>query len=224
MLTFYYHPLSPIARRVWLALLEREIPFQLALVDLSAKAQHQSDYLALNPFHHVPVIVDNDLRILESLAILDYLEEAYPQRSLMPREPQAIAKMRMVQLVTTNELMPKLPRLLVSSELSNPDPDILHHLATVLNFFVEQLGDNHYFGGDVLSLADITAGATLPLIQRFGFNFHDHHAVADWHERLMARPAWQQTEPNDADFEAWKRWMSLMIKRHQRHQVRALTP
>ncbi len=35
MLTFYYHPLSPVARRVWLALLEKEIPFEPKLVNLT---------------------------------------------------------------------------------------------------------------------------------------------------------------------------------------------
>ena len=78
MLTFYYHPLSPVARRVWLALLEKQIPFHPVLVDLRGE-QNQPEFLALNPFHHVPVIVENDLRLIESLAILDYLEKRYPE-------------------------------------------------------------------------------------------------------------------------------------------------
>ena len=75
MLTFYYHPLRPLLEQVWIALLERRIPFEPALVDLRGE-QHQPDFLALNPFHHVPVIVDDGFRVVESLAILDYLEKA----------------------------------------------------------------------------------------------------------------------------------------------------
>ncbi len=83
MLKFYYHPLSPIARRVWLALLEKKIPFESFIVDLKNDEQHHPNYLQLNPFHHVPVIIDDNFRLIESLAILDYLESKYPTPSLL---------------------------------------------------------------------------------------------------------------------------------------------
>jgi glutathione S-transferase len=53
MLTFYYHPLSPIARRVWICLLEKQIPFESKIVQLQHKEQFEPEFLALNPFHHV---------------------------------------------------------------------------------------------------------------------------------------------------------------------------
>ena len=106
MLTFYYHPLSPIAQRVWLALLEKDIPFRAEIVDIPNGAQRRSPFIELNPFHHVPVIVNGDLRLIESFAILDYLELKYPEQPLTPTEPEAIATMKMIQLVTANELFP----------------------------------------------------------------------------------------------------------------------
>lgn len=48
MLKFYYHPLSPVARRVWLALLEKELPFEQILVNLAKGEQRTSSYLDLN--------------------------------------------------------------------------------------------------------------------------------------------------------------------------------
>ena len=117
MLRFYYHPLSPISRRVWIALLEKALPFEPILVNLNGE-QRKPKFLALNPFQHVPVLVDGELRVLESVAIMDYLEAKYPEPSLMPQSPEAIAQTRMVQLVTMNELTTKLPetcRLLLSA-------------------------------------------------------------------------------------------------------------
>ncbi|MEO0970244.1 MAG: glutathione S-transferase family protein, partial [Cyanobacteria bacterium J06639_18] len=67
MLKFYYNPLSPMSRRVWRGLLEKEIPFEPILIELNGD-HLQADYLAINPFHHVPVIIDDGLRILESIA------------------------------------------------------------------------------------------------------------------------------------------------------------
>jgi len=219
MLTFYYHPLSPLARRVWIALLEKEIPFEPVLVNLNGE-QLKPEFLALNPFHHVPVVVDGSLRILESLAILDYLEARYPTPALAPQSPEAIAQMRMVQLVTTHELTPKLPALAIVEAGVEPDAALVQHIITVLDFLTAQLGNGPYFGGTDLSLADITVGTTLTLLHRLGVRFENHPAIAAWFNRIMARDAWQQTEPNDEAFGTWKRWISLRVKRHQRQQAR----
>ncbi len=217
MLTFYYHPLSPIARRVWLALLEKQIPHEPVLVDLKARENLQPDYLAIHPFHHVPAIVDGELRLIESLAILDYLEAQFPQPALSQSTPQGIARMKMVQLVIANELMPKLPQLVFLADESSPgDIATLQHVQTVFTFLSEQLGEADYFGGDRLSLADITAGAALPLIRRLGVDLQNYPRLDTWCDRVAARPAWQQTEPTTTDLQAWKRWITAMVKRRQR--------
>ena len=83
MLKFYYHPTSVNARRVWVALLEKQIPFEPILINLDGD-QFSEDFTAINPLQRIPVIVDNKLRVVESLAILDYLEAKYPTPSLMP--------------------------------------------------------------------------------------------------------------------------------------------
>ncbi|MEB3356184.1 MAG: glutathione S-transferase family protein [Synechococcales bacterium] len=219
MLTFYHHPLSPISRRVWIALLEKSIPFEPVVVNLNGD-QLKPDFLALNPFHHVPVVVDGNFRVLESLAILDYLEAKYPTPALVPQTPEAIAQMRMVQLVTTNELMPRLPALVLAEASPEADEVTAQQIATGLNFLTEQLGDRAYFGGDGLSLADITAGTAIPLLHRLGTSFAEYPAIATWYERIGARPAWQQTGLDEAAFSAWKRWITLMVKRRQRQLSR----
>ena len=81
MLKLYHDPISPNSRRVWVALLEKELEFELVPINLNGD-QLQPEFLALNPFHHIPVLVDNGFRVLESLAILDYLEAKYPTPAL----------------------------------------------------------------------------------------------------------------------------------------------
>jgi glutathione S-transferase len=216
MLTFYYHPLSPVARRVWLALLEKQIPFHPVLVDLRGE-QNQPEFLALNPFHHVPVIVENDLRLIESLAILDYLEKRYPEITLSPHSAPEFAKMRMVQMVTTNELMPKLP-LVANAEVQPLTTEQETDLNTGLGFLEAQLTENHYFGGDTLNLADIVVGATVPLLFRLGVAADPYPRLQAWQQKLSTREAWQQTEPNAEDFAQWKRYIQITIKRYQRQK------
>jgi glutathione S-transferase len=60
------------------------------IVDLDGE-QFQSEFTAINPLQRVPAIVDNELRVFESLAILDYLEAKYPVPELMPKELDKLA-------------------------------------------------------------------------------------------------------------------------------------
>ncbi len=206
MLKLYHIPPSVNSRRVWIALLEKEIPFEPILLKLDGD-QYQPEFLEINPFHHIPVLVDDGFRIVESLAILDYLEAKYPAPSLMPTDAKAIATVRMVQQVTLNELWSPMIRL--SSEAMGfvkNDPQKLEkahqQVLTVLNFFENLLRNSPYFGGDHLTLADITAGTMVPQLPSIGVPLDNYPKLSDWIERLMARPSWQKSQPSPEEIEA----------------------
>lgn len=90
-IAFFYGSGSPYAWRVWLALEHKQLPYELKTVSFSAGDLTKPEFLALNPRHKVPVIVDAGFSLYESAAIVDYLEEAYPQRPLLPRDVHARA-------------------------------------------------------------------------------------------------------------------------------------
>lgn len=146
MLTLYYIPISPNSRRVWITLLEKELEFELVEIKVDGE-QFKPEFLAINPFHHIPVLVDDGFNIVESLAILDYLEAKYPMPAMLPKDAKDLAIARMVQLVTVNELLPAtttfLPQFL---GLPGGDPEKIEKaqqkIATVLKFF-ENLLDDH---------------------------------------------------------------------------------
>lgn len=191
MLKFYYNPISANARRVWIALLEKQIPFEPVLVNLDGD-QFSDEFAAINPLQRVPAIIDNGLQVVESLAILDYLEAQYPQPSLMPSQPGAIAKVRMVETVAVVELQPMtipLMRPMVGLEI---DPQKLEaaqqRVAQILQFLETLLDQPPYFAGDMFTLADIVAGTLVPSLPL------DHYPhLSAWAERLAQRASWQQT-------------------------------
>lgn len=90
-IAFYYGSGSPYAWRVWLTLEHKQLPYDLKTVSFSAGDLTRPDFLKLNPRHKVPVIVDNGFSLFESAAIVDYLEEAYPQHPILPRDVHARA-------------------------------------------------------------------------------------------------------------------------------------
>ena len=206
MLKLYHLPLSANSRRVWIALLEKGLPFEEVLLKLDGD-QYQPEFLELNPFHHVPVLVDDGFRVVESLAILDYLEVKYPIPPLMPSEAKAIATVRMVQMLSITELWSPMIRL--TSEMMGfvkNDAEKLEkarqQVHTVLSFFESQLDDSPYFGSNHLTLGDITAGTLVTQLPSIGVLLDDYPKVIGWCDRLMQRDSWKATEPSPEAIEA----------------------
>ncbi|MUG97184.1 glutathione S-transferase family protein [Scytonema sp. UIC 10036] len=212
MLQFYYNPRSPMARRVWVTLLEKEIPFEPILLNLNGD-QMQPEFLAINPFHHVPVIIDDGFRVIESLAIMDYLEAKYPTPAMLPKEAQALATVRAVQMVTNNELLPQIITMMYEDASSPKFIQAKEHVNKVFKFLTEILGENSYFGSDRLTLGDIVVGGAISLFVKSGISLKHYPKLNDWFERLMQREAWRQTELSQEEFEQFKRVLKILRAR-----------
>ncbi len=228
MLKLYYARPSAYARPVWLALLEKQLPFELIPVDLSGE-QFEPEFLALNPFSHVPILVDGDFRVIESLAILDYLEARYPDLSLLPSDAMALARVRMVQLVTLNELLPAVFKLLVHDENSSEKSAELEYAQlraiNTLSFLEDLLGDSPYFASEQLTLAEIVAGTLVYRMPKLGIALTDYPRLNVWSERLLSRPTWQQIELSSQEWSSFKRRMRVIPKvweRRRRQRMNAL--
>jgi glutathione S-transferase len=220
MLKLYHDPISPNSRRVWVALVEKELEFELVPINLNGD-QLQPEFLALNPFHHIPVLVDNGFRVVESLAILDYLEAKYPTPTMLPKDPNDLAIARMVQLVSVNELLPATVTLslqMIGLPIGDPEKIelALHKASTVLKFFENLLDDRPYFGSQNLTLAEVVAGTIVPWLPRAGVSLSDYPKLSAWCDRLTKRPSWQATEATPDVIEAFKSRMATRIAAQSR--------
>ena len=83
MLQLHYHP-SDASLMPHIFLEELGVPFELKLVDRARNAQKSPEYLKLNPNGLIPVLVDGDLVVYETPAILLHLADTHPQSTLMP--------------------------------------------------------------------------------------------------------------------------------------------
>lgn len=108
MLTLYDYWRSSAAYRVRIALNLKGLAYQSVLVHLlkDGGEQHGADYLAINPQGLLPLLVDGDTRIAQSLAILEYLEERYPQPALLPRDHGLRAQIRGLALHIACDIHP----------------------------------------------------------------------------------------------------------------------
>ncbi len=94
MITLYHHNISVCAQKVRIALDEKGLPYEGREVDLMKQEHLAPDFLRINPKGLVPVLVHDGTPIAESTVILEYLEDAFPEKSLRPSSSLARARMR----------------------------------------------------------------------------------------------------------------------------------
>jgi glutathione S-transferase len=103
-LVLYYGSGSPYAWRVQLALEHKALPYERKVLSFSAGDTRKPEFLALNPRHRVPVLVDGEFVLYESNAIVEYLDEAYPAQGarLFPGDVRTRALVRRLILEVDN--------------------------------------------------------------------------------------------------------------------------
>jgi glutathione S-transferase len=95
MIELYHNDMSVCAQKVRLTLAEKQLKWQGYHLNLRAADQQKPEYLKLNPNALVPTLVDDGTVIIESTVICEYLDDAYPEPPLRPRDAAARARMRL---------------------------------------------------------------------------------------------------------------------------------
>ncbi|MGB3238786.1 MAG: pentapeptide repeat-containing protein [Geitlerinemataceae cyanobacterium] len=216
-LKLYHQPISANSRRVWIALLEKQIPFELITLNLDGD-QFAAEFVEISPFNHIPVLVDDGFSVIESLAILDYLEAKYPVPTLLPKDAKALATVRMVELVTVHELLPAMnPLIRQMMGFAEVDAEKLEQskqkIGKVLRFLETQLGECPYFGGDGFTLADIVAGTAVTWLPGLGVSLEEYPSLQRWCNALMQRQSWQQTQPTPEQIAEFKAQMRELMEK-----------
>jgi len=201
MLKLHYHPFSTFARRVRIALIEKNISAELVEVDMVARAHRSPAYLALNPYGRVPTLEEDGFVLYESTAILEYLEATHPTPPLVPADARgrALVSMHMklcdLQLArqTGSIIFPKrfLPKeRWDEAAMAQAKKEIDKHFAVVET----QIAGKDWMVGDRYSLVEVCYTPFvefLPLME-----VDPPPAVAAWVARMQARPSAQATAPS----------------------------
>ena len=95
MIALYHNDMSVCAQKVRMTLAEKQLQWESHHLDLRAGDQQKPEYTKLNPNAVVPTLVDNGAVIIESTVICEYLDDAYPEPSLRPKDAAARARMRL---------------------------------------------------------------------------------------------------------------------------------
>jgi glutathione S-transferase len=205
-ITVYGIPGSPFLRSVEIALKEKDVPYHLHAM---APGEHkQPEHLARHPFGRVPAFEHNGFALYESQAIIRYVDETFPSPPLTPGNPQGRARVNQVIGIIEWYFFPKAASPIAFNRIIGPkllglpadEAAISEAMPMARICFAELdrlLGNQSYFGGACVSIADIMLGAQLDLLcdTPEGAELISGTRLVGWLNRLRLRASFMATQP-----------------------------
>jgi len=201
MRTLYHLWLSPFCRKVRIALAEKGLDFEMKAENLW---QRRPEFLALNPAGEVPVLVEDDGRVLaDATAIAEYLDEVFPLPPLVPGDARERAEVRRLVAwfdvkfnaeVTENLVGEKMMKRFLRG--GEPDSRAIragrHNIHTHLDYIAWLTERRAWLAGDDFSLADVAASAHVSAVDYLGdVPWAEHSGSKDWYARVKSRPSFR---------------------------------
>jgi len=195
MLKLYDYPDCPFCIKVKVALGEKDLEYETVLVDLAKGEQRTPEFLKLNPYGKVPVLIDDDVVVYDSTIINEYLDEEYPVPPLLPEDSAGRARARQLEDYCDNSFLPSAG--LVLAELAKPEAErdqerlkryqseVQRGLARLESF----LTSGEYLVGS-FSLADIAFVPRVLMLPKLEVELDPRlRHVQAWIQRLRERPS-----------------------------------
>ena len=188
---------TPNGQKVHIALEELGLPYRVMAVDIGAGEQFHAEFLAINPNHRIPAIVDHDgpdgpLTLFESGAILIYLAEKGGR--LIPERPAArhlCLQWLMFQMGGIGPMFGQWNHFAhyAPEEIPYAIERYGREVRRLYGVLDRRLGEAEYLAGEGFTIADI---ATFPWVRnpkRRDIDFAEFPNMARWHDAIAARPA-----------------------------------
>ena len=163
----YGFPPTRSIRALW-TLRELGVDFEFVSVNLAVGEHSRPEFLALNPAGKLPVLVDGDFVLTESVAIALYLAEKYAHKGLLPAELEPRARVNQWLLFTATELEQPLWRIARHTGLYPKDRRLPEDITlaredfqTMAAVMEKHLQGKRFLVGDRVTVADFVAAYTL---------------------------------------------------------------
>jgi len=197
----YEHPLSSYAQKVKIALREKGLKFDVETPNALGSGKAAGSFAAASPRSEVPALIDGDARIFDSTIILEYLEDKHPTPPLLPRDPMARAKARMIEEVcdTLYEAINwglseiRWFKRAEGAKAEQMKATAARQTAELQAWLTGKLGGNDFFNGDAVGWADLSVAPYVNRSFHYGMGTPDGSPLARWRERIRARPSVAET-------------------------------
>ena len=196
---------SSASYRVRIALALKGLAYEYIPVHIAKKEQFGESYSSKSASKLVPLFQDGEVRLTQSLAIIEYLDETHPEPPLLPADALGRAWVRALALDIACEIHPLnnlrvLRHLVGTLKVAEADKDAWyrHWCETGLEVVEQQLAASpaRYCHGDFPTLADCTLVPQIFNARRFNCRLDHVPQVMRVFEACMALPAFDATQPS----------------------------
>jgi maleylacetoacetate isomerase len=197
---------SSAAFRVRIALNLKALVYEPAFVQLAKGEHHQPAYAAVNPQGLLPALAVDGAHLAQSIAIMEYLEEAHPQPPLLPKHPLGRARVRSLSLIVACEIHPlNNPRVLkyVKNTLGHSQEEVdawyRHWIADGLDKLeaeLERPGTGRHCHGDAPSMADCCLVPQIFNARRFACDLKPYPTVMRVFDACMRLEVFDRAQPS----------------------------
>lgn len=186
----YHHPLSGHAHRARLFLSLIGAPAELAEVDLAAREHKQPAFLKLNPFGQVPVLVDGDIAIADSNAILVYLARKSGKTDWLPSTPVLEAAVQRWLSVAAGEIAfgPAAARLITVFGVKYNAEERIGRAHSILKLIDEELAGREFIVQSTPTIADVALYSYTARAPEGNVDLSFYPNVNAWLRRVEALP------------------------------------
>jgi len=203
MLQVYLDPCTVNSRKVLAGLDLIGLPYELKHVDYFSGAHKKPEFLAINPNGAVPAVVDQDLALSESNAILQYAADLSSSEKHYPRDLKQRADINRWLFWEASTWFPSCYAYLVEYVVkpllkTEPDETIIekeapnwHRLAGILD---ARLAKSKWLSGDTVTIGDIAVAAPMHLHKWQRLPLDDHPNLKRWMAEVERLPCWQKTQ------------------------------
>jgi glutathione S-transferase len=202
MIKLYDFLPCPFGQKIRVILAEKGLSYELVQIDFTQGEQRKPDFLRLNPFGRVPVLIDEDTTVYDSTIIAEYLEDEYPEPPLLPAVGASAlrARARIWEDFADTSFTPQVGQLM--GEMGKPENDrdparlqrIHRSIERALDFLNHELQGQEYLAQQ-FSIADIGFAPRLVVLKDLGLDPGQNRAnVEAWLNRMIDRPSIQSLE------------------------------
>jgi glutathione S-transferase len=202
MIKLYDFLPCPFGQKIRVILAEKGLSYELVQIDFTEGEQRKPDFLRLNPFGRVPVLIDEDTTVYDSTIIAEYLEDEYPEPPLLPAVGASAlrARARIWEDFADTSFTPQVGQLM--GEMGKPENDrdparlqrIHRSIERALDFLNHELQGQEYLAQQ-FSIADIGFAPRLVVLKDLGLDPGQNRAnVEAWLNRMIDRPSIQSLE------------------------------
>jgi glutathione S-transferase len=186
----YSHPLSGHAHRARLFLSLLAIEYERIDVDLARGAHKQPEFLRINPFGQVPVLVHDGHVIPDSNAILVYVAKTWSRQDWLPEEPAAAAAVQRWLSFAAGPIAygPARARLITVFGAKYEPSETIAHAHASLRLLDEQLAVSAFLTSERPTIADVACYSYVAHAPEGNVSLADYPHVRAWLRQIEALP------------------------------------